>query len=144
MHRRPQKASEGHKTGGHGQKSPTVREAAIVALLSSRRVPDAATAAGVSERTLRRWLASDEQFQLASAEARRAVFDRAVARLQGLTERAVDALEALLDMTAPAAVRLGSARLILEIGFHERDAETILRRIEQIERAQEERNDRGL
>jgi len=49
--------------GGHGRKPDPARERAIVALLSERSLTAAANRAGVSERTLRRWLADDRAFR---------------------------------------------------------------------------------
>src|SRR5688572_24353073 len=97
--KRPQNASEGHKSEGHGRKSAAARESAIVALLTTRTFQEAATAAGVGERTIRRWLTTDSTFQADYADARAAVFDAAIGRMRTLSERAVATLESLLTST---------------------------------------------
>ena len=60
--RRPQVTADGRKHApvGHGAKTETVREQAIVALLSQPTITEAAAICGVGERTLRRWLARNQ------------------------------------------------------------------------------------
>jgi hypothetical protein len=63
------------------------QEEAIAALLSQRNIEETAKAAGISNRTMLRWLQLPE-FQTAYREARRAAYSQAVARLQqGATVR---------------------------------------------------------
>ena len=54
--------------------------------------------------------------------------------------RAVDALEDLLKAGASPAVRLGAAKAVFDLSLHERDAAEIMRRLDDIERLQEQRN----
>ncbi|MGE3704250.1 MAG: hypothetical protein AB7I13_03190 [Vicinamibacterales bacterium] len=112
----------------------------MAALLTARTISEAASSAGIGERTLRRWLDSDADFQNACAAARKAAFNAAIGRIQGLTEVAADTLAGLLDAGAPPAVRLAAVRLVLETAIHERDAEVILERLAALERAQQDRN----
>ena len=104
-----------------------------MALLSERTVADAAAKAGVNEKTLRRWLSEDEAFQANYAAARQAAFEVSIHRVQALTAQAVDTLEELLDEKKHPNVRLGAARTVAEIGIHQHDAETILRKLDEIE-----------
>jgi hypothetical protein len=60
-----------------------------------------------------------------------------MSRVQALTGRAVDTLEDLLDVADAPSVRLGAARTIAEIGIHQHEADTILRKLGEIEAAQE-------
>jgi hypothetical protein len=62
---------------GHGTKSASVRERAIVALLSENTIGAAAQRCEVNEKTLRRWMADDEAFKQELATARRAMFEAA-------------------------------------------------------------------
>ncbi len=133
--RSPQTPS-GARSRGHGAKSVTVRERAILALLSEPTVVKAAAKSGVDESTLRRWIAADEAFKTAYAEARQATFEAGMGRIQALTARAVETLEDLLDATQSPNVRLGAARTVAEMGIHQHDAETILRKLEEVEAAQ--------
>lgn len=137
-----QKSAGGRRGPGHGAKADTVRDRAIVALLSAKTLTDAAERAGVAERTIRRWLADDDAFKAALADARRAAFQAGMSRVQALTADAVSTLEALLATDVSDAVRLGAARTIAEIGIHQQDAEQILRRLDEIESLQREQEDR--
>lgn len=140
--RSPQGAAELPEKGatppgkGHGAKSEAVREAAILALLTEKSIGQAAERCGVHERTLRAWLAEDAEFKAAYDTARRAAFDAGIARVQALTAKGVETLEELLDAKKFPSVRLGAARTIVELGMHQHDAETIMRKLEEIEAAQ--------
>jgi alpha-beta hydrolase superfamily lysophospholipase len=138
---RPQKAAEGRDSAaeGHGRKSAAVREQAILALLSERTLERAAKRCGVNERTLRRWLTDDPAFKAEYDAARRATFQAAMSRVATLTVRAVEALEELLADTRHPSVRLGAARTVAEIGMHQHDTDVIVRKLEEIEAAQERR-----
>ena len=130
-------AADGRKNGaGHGAKTGAVREKAILALLSEPTIGEAATTAGIGERTLRRWLTEDVAFQAEFAAARQATFEAAISRIPALTGRAVDTLAALLGDKEPPAVRLGAARAVTDIGLHQHDAETIMRKLDEIEARQ--------
>ena len=50
--------------------------------------------------------------------------------------RAVDTLAALLADKEPPALRLGAARTVADIGLHQYDAETILKKLDEIEARQ--------
>jgi hypothetical protein len=56
-----------------------------------------------------------------------------------LTVRAVETLADLLDAATQPAVRLGAARTAAEIGMHQYDGETILRKLDEIEASQRRR-----
>lgn len=137
---RPQKSAE---VRGHGTKPEAVRERAILALMSERSIAAAAERAGVNERTLRRWMAEDEAFQRELMDARRAVFDAGMARVQALTAEAVETLAVLMRENVSDNVRLGAARTVAEIGVHQRDAETILARLDEIDSIQRQRQSEG-
>ena len=121
---------------GHGAKSAAVRERAIVALLSENTIGAAAERCGLDEKTLRRWMANDDAFKQDLAAARRAMFEAAMNRLQPLAAQAVDTLATLMGASAPPSVRLGAARTVAELGIHRDDAETILRKLGEIEALQ--------
>jgi len=134
--RRQQKAADVRETAGHGAKSQAVRDRAILALLSEKSIPKAAAKCRIGERTLHRWLTSDAAFQAAYAEARQAAFQAGMSRVQALTGKAIDTLDELLDAEKYPNVRLGAARTVAELGIHQHDAETILRKLDEIESAQ--------
>ena len=124
---------------GHGAKSEAVRGRAILALLSERTYAAAAVRCGVNEKTLRRWVVEDESFKRELAQARSAMFEEGMNRTQALAAQAIDTLATLMGRTAPPAVRLGAARTVVELGIQRHDADTILRRLNELEAHQRER-----
>jgi len=124
---------------GHGARTAAVRERAILALLSERTIASAAAQCNLGESTLRRWLTEDAEFRADYDAARRATFDAAISRITSLTTRAVETLEELLGDTEHPSVRLGAARTVVDIGMHQHEADTIIRRLEEIEAALERR-----
>ena len=82
---------------------------------------------------MHRWLTSDDAFQAEYAAARAAAYQAGIYRAQALTGWAMDTLEELLDAKINANVRLGAARTVAEIGIHQHDAETILKRLDEME-----------
>ena len=121
---------------GHGAKTDTVRERAILALLAEKTIKAAARRIALDERTLRRWINEDVDFQTKLKAARQALFDEGMHRIVGLTTQAVDTLSALMGKSSPPSVRLGAARMVLEVGMHHNEAETIRRRLAEIEEHQ--------
>lgn len=92
-----------------------VQTRAISALLTSRTFSDASTAAGVSERTLRRWLAA-EPFASAYRAAARHCAREAISALLAAQREAVDLLRTALSEGTPAN-RVRAARALLELGI---------------------------
>ena len=132
----PQKPADiraGGDSSGHGAKSEAVRERAILALLSEKTITGAARCCGVNEKTLRRWMADDDEFKRDLADARGAMFQAGVHRLQALTAVAINTLETLMGPRMPPTVRLGAARTVAELSFHQYDEDTILRRLDEME-----------
>jgi hypothetical protein len=54
-------------------------------------------------------------------------------RVQALTVGAIATLATLMGWKMPPTVRLGAARTVVELGIHQHDAETILKRLEELE-----------
>jgi hypothetical protein len=78
------------------------QEAAILSLLSQRNFEEAARAAGITPRTLYRWM-EEPDFRAAYRNARRAAFSQSVARLQQMSAAAVSTLgNVMIDSNAPA------------------------------------------
>lgn len=87
---------------------------AIAALLASGKVADAAVAAGVTTRTVRRWH-KEPDFRHELALARSEVIESGARRLSGLTEKAIDVLEEIMeDKTAADHPRIRAAATVLE------------------------------
>jgi DNA-binding transcriptional MerR regulator len=113
-------------------------EEAIAALLTQRNVEEAAKAAGISTRTLLRWM-KEPQFQAAYREARRSAFFQAVAKLQqGATAAATTLLKIMLDQSTPASVRVRAAECVMNHSNKAIELEEVEARVAQLERAAEE------
>jgi uncharacterized protein (DUF1501 family) len=122
---------------GHGSKFGRKKEAAIAGLLSQRNQEEAAQAAGVSKRTLNRWLRMPA-FQAAYREARRAAMSQANARLQQTASAAVSALlKVMVDPSTPASVRVRAADCVLARGNQGLENEDLDVRLAALERAAE-------
>jgi hypothetical protein len=86
---------------------------AIAALLSTKSVIEAASTAGVGERTLRRWL-TQYHFVTALRQAEGAMLDAATRRLLAMQDDALDTLLGLIeDLEADDNTRLRAALGIL-------------------------------
>jgi hypothetical protein len=131
----PDRAVFGRKSEGRNRK-PSTRETAVLALLTEKTLAAAAKRAGIGERTLRRWVNEDAPFKAEYEAARHAAFTAGISRVQALTCKAVDTLEELLDAKKHPTVRLGAARTIAEIGLHQHDADTIVKKLDEIEALQ--------
>lgn len=108
------------------------QEIAVRVLVSSGSTAEAATAADVTERSVRRWL-TDPDFRTAFRAAGRAAASEAVTALLAAQGEAVAALRAALVAESPAT-RVRAARALLEVGRHAFD-EDIEERIERLEEA---------
>jgi hypothetical protein len=109
----PQNVSRCQLMSGFGEKLGRKKEAAIVALLSSRNVEEAAPAAGVTPRTLYRWQ-KEPEFDAAYRKARRAVVSQTNARLQQAAGAAATTiLKLMVDPTVPASVRIRASECVL-------------------------------
>jgi AcrR family transcriptional regulator len=109
------------------------QEQAIIALVSSTTMEDAAKVAGVSDVTLWRWLKT-EAFKSAYMEARREVVTQAIARLQHSCGAAVETLRTIAeDASAPASSRVAAARAILDTSIKSVELEDLAARLEVLE-----------
>jgi transposase-like protein len=114
------------------------KEAAILALLSQRNVEEAARVAGVSERTLYRWMEKPE-FDAAYRAARRAAFSQCTARLQQMSSPAVTTLgKIMVDASAPAASRVRAADSVLNHAAKAIEIQDIEARVSELERLAEQ------
>lgn len=127
---------------GHGQKLTRKQEQAIAALLSCSTQAKAAEKAGISERTLRNWLAQDA-FQDAFRQARRRVVDLSIGRLQRATGKAVSTLVRLL-VSEHHPTRARSAIAILQQSLAGAELAELTLEMERLKAEVEQlKNDRG-
>ena len=125
---------------GFKDKISRKQEEAIIALLSSRNVEDAAKACDVPVRTLYRWL-KEPAFSRAYRAARRKAFSQATARLQQSAGAAATILtKVMLDPATPPATRVRSAEIILSQGARAIEIEDIEARVTELEHAADETN----
>ena len=118
---------------GHGSQFGRRKEAAIAALLSTRTIEEAAREAGVSARTLLRWMKNPE-FREEWLSARRDGLSQATARLQSAAGAAASILtKALVDPSISPA-RLKAAQFVLEMAQKGLAFEDIEIRLTKLER----------
>lgn len=119
------------------------QEEAIAALLTAPTLAKAAEVAGISERTLRRWL-DDEQFAKAYRKTKGELVGFATGRLKGAMAKAVEALQDVAEAKdSPPPARVSAARAILELGMYSHESEDLQAKIADLERiAQEDKHGR--
>jgi hypothetical protein len=130
-----ERGSRCHKVSGHGDKFSRKQEEAVAALLTQRNIEEAARTAGISTRTLMRWLQVPE-FQKAYRQGRRDAYSQAVARLQqGTSAAATILLRTMVDPGTPASVRVRAAEVIFSHAFKAIEIEDIEARVSELEQA---------
>jgi hypothetical protein len=109
-------------------------DAFALELAAGKTLRDAATAAGIGERTAtRRW--ADPEFRLKVSRLRGEMIGRAVGVMaDGMTD-AAETLRALLRCKSPN-VRLGAARSMLELGPKVRESSELDERVQALESRQ--------
>ncbi len=117
-------------------------DAAILALLSSRNIEEAARAVEVDPRTLYRWL-KEPAFNARYREAKRAAFSQAIARLHQMAGAAVATLgKVMVDSNTPASTRVRAADSVLAHAAKAIELEDIEARVAELERAAETKGGR--
>lgn len=117
----------------HGFEPNSRKQRAIVALLSKKSVNQAAQEAGISVRTLWRWLQNPD-FQAAYRQTQRQVVEQALTALQQATGQAVETLRRNLDCER-ASVEVRAAEIILSQALQAMELseyELRIRRLEEI------------
>lgn len=109
------------------------QEKAIVALLAEPTIARAATAAGVGERTLHKWIRQPD-FGAAYRRARREAFAQAIAGAHRLAAAAVQTLaRIMLDTAAPYPSRVAAASALLRFSREAIELDDIAGRVEALE-----------
>jgi hypothetical protein len=104
----------------------------LLALACGATVEQAARQTGLSVRTVYRRLA-DPDFRRQVQSTRTDMISRAAATLTAAGTEAVKTLLVLQQNTAPAAVRLGAARAVLEMGIKLREMADLEERLAALE-----------
>jgi hypothetical protein len=107
-------------------------EKLLQVLACGATVEQAAQQSGLSARTVHRRL-TEPAFRLCLQQARDAMVQRASGVLTAANLEAIKTLLALQQPSAPASVRLGAARAVLELGMKMREAADLTARIEALE-----------
>jgi hypothetical protein len=107
-------------------------EKLLLALACGATVENAARAAGISPATAYRRLA-EPVFRQRLQQVRTDMVSRAAATLTAAGTEAVKTLVVLQQSTAPAAVRLGAARAVLEMGIKLREMADLEERLAALE-----------
>ena len=111
------------------------QQRAILALLSTKNVAEAAARAKVGERTLWRWL-GDPMFRVQLAGAEADMLDAATRRLLQLQEGAIETVQAIMqDGEANASVRLRAAQAVLDYLLKLRELRNVEQRLTALEMA---------
>jgi hypothetical protein len=120
-----------------GTKLGRKKEAAILALLTSRTVEEAARVARVGTRTLYRWM-KEREFDAAYREAKRAAFSQSTARLHQMSTAAVTTLgKVMIDPNTPPATKVRAADSVLKYTAKAIELEDLGARVSDLERALE-------
>jgi hypothetical protein len=115
------------------------QDAAIQALLTSPSIPEAASQIGISERTLRRWLA-DPNFKHQYINTKREIVLLGINRAQREVLKAVEAQTDILnDKEAPASARLRAAGDLIHLAFKGLEWKDIEARLTALEQQHGER-----
>ena len=115
---------------------------ALVALLESRDLKEAAEKVGVSEVTLWRWLRR-EDFRNAFRELKKEAVSLAISRIQQVCGEAVETLREVMTLGKGEAPRVQAAKAILELALKALEIEELEERIEALEKWVNERGDGG-
>lgn len=110
------------------------KRVAIESLLTSGDVSKAAEAAGVTRKTLYRWL-EEPEFAEAINTATAAALENLSRRLVGLGETAGQVLGDAMDATQPIAQRVRAAAIVLENILKLRELVSLEERISRLEAA---------
>jgi len=110
------------------------QEKAVVALITSKSLEEAAQKSGVSPKTLYRWRHEDPLFATAWHSARREALDAGVSALQSGVSEAVQVLRECLTERNPH-VRIRAALGLIEHGLAAHQSFELEQRIRQLEEA---------
>ena len=123
-------------SNGNNGLGPEKRKALDV-LLATGNQTEAAAAANVHDRTLRRWLASDPAFTQALYEAQGQALDSVTSALVYTSRGAVELLRETIDNeNAKLPLRMKAAQIVLDACLRWHELRSLTQRIEALEEAQ--------
>lgn len=107
------------------------KEKAIIALLETSSIVEAASKSGLSQETIYRYL-RDKEFLKEYRSARRQIVENSIGQIQAATVEAVETLQRNLHCENPA-VEVRAAQVILETSFKGTELLDVLERLEILE-----------
>ena len=117
-----------------GSEEKAKHEKAVVALMTTRTISEAAKRSGYTERSLYRLL-TQEEFITLYRQARWAAVGVAASRLQQSASQAVDTLSAVMtDKEASPSARVQAAKVCLDMALRTVELEDLEARISALER----------
>ena len=115
------------------------KEKALAALIRAPTIETAARELGIGYSTLRNWLKTDDEFRAEYEKALADIFaDASKQACQSLAPAISTLNEIVSNETAPPAVRVQSARVILESALKLAEITDVLSRLEKLEGVYEE------
>jgi DNA-binding transcriptional MerR regulator len=114
------------------------KEKALTALLNAPSIAEAAKSCGLSEKTLRRYLAEPD-FRKEYREARRLFFEEEMLQLRRFHAEAVETITRNLHCENPA-VEVRAAQIVLEQTRKDFETFDVLERLENLEDGLEKKN----
>ncbi len=117
---------------GQERKLSSKQERAIVALLSTRTVAEAAAEADVSARTLERWLSRNQDFISAYRATRTRVVEAAIGRLQDAVGEAVECLRRNMR-EAGSSTQVRAASIVLDHATRAIELYDLAERLDELE-----------
>ena len=117
------------------EKYSRLKDLAVITLLSTPNIADAAKAVGVSESTMYRWM-EKEDFLDSLREARQQAIKIAMAQLQQCTGNMIKVLSTIAeDKKAPYSARVSAASKLLDSAIRITEDEEIIARLKRLELA---------
>ena len=114
------------------------RQATLDALIAGATVKQAAEAAGISQKTVRRWL-EEPEFAAEVTEARRAITGDIIIAVKSKAVQATAVLGEIMDnQKASPCARVQAAKTVLDTAFKAIETGEIVERIEELEQAAKE------
>lgn len=112
----------------------TKQNKALASLVAGESQLKAAEVAGVTARTVNKWLSEDKDFRQSLTDAQTGIIDSTIVGLLSLHRKALDALGELLESEKPG-VRLGAVRAVLDYSGKFKELAEIERRLTKLEQS---------
>src|SRR5436305_1441339 len=130
--KRPNADISGYLLPGPHEEPPTYQEQAILALLQGANHQEAAAAAGVTARTLRRWL-QDPVFLGMLRRARAAQWTESTSLLQAATREAVETLQRVMRCRDHPSAQVAACRILLDRAIKAVELDDLAGRLAELE-----------